>query len=407
MWRVLVVAVLVLVACGDGDNSVPPVGRVPLRSPYAPGTSGVRSSTPSLAADGDSGALLVWTERRADSSYALMTTRWQPNNWTQPQVITTGRDLFVNWADLPSILRLPDGSLAAHWLQREGSAKYAYGIRIARSEDSGATWSLPVTPHTDGLPAEHGFVSLWAADSGSVGAVWLDGRKTAMKDSTEETQLRTARIRPDGSLADEQTLDSRICDCCQTATAMTRRGRVIVYRDRSPDEVRDIGIVRQVNGRWTAPALVHADGWVINGCPVNGPAVAARGDTVAVAWFTRAQDTSRVLVAQSVDAGASFGPPVRVDKGDPMGRVALVLDDAGRPIVSWLERTSAVGGLVLVRRIAADGRRSDVREIALSGTDRVAGFPRMVLARDSLLVAWLSKGLQGSDGVLVKTVPVR
>lgn len=408
MRRLFVAAALVLIACGsDGDESVPPVGRVPLRSPYAPGTSGGRSSTPSLAADGDSGVLLVWTEHRADSSYALMTNRWQPNDWTQPQVITTGRDLFVNWADLPSVLRLPDGSLAAHWLQREGSAKYAYGIRIARSADSGATWSAPVTPHTDGLPAEHGFVSLWAADSGSIGAVWLDGRKTAMKDSTEETQLRTARIRPDGSLADERTIDSRICDCCQTATAMTSRGRVIVYRDRSPDEVRDVGIVRQVNGQWTTPALVHADGWVINGCPVNGPAVAARGDTVAVAWFTRARDTSRVLVAQSTDAGASFSPPVRVDKGDPMGRVALVLDDAGLPIVSWLERTSDIGGLVLVRRISSDGRISAVREVSIIGTDRTAGFPRMVLARDSLLFAWMSKGLRGTDGVLVKTVPIR
>lgn len=400
-----------VVACGAGDPAaadlVPPVGRVPLRSPYAPDTPGLRSSTPVLAADGDSGVLLVWTEHRADSSYALMTNRWQPNDWTQPRVITTGRDLFVNWADLPSIVRLPDGTLAAHWLQREGSAKYAYGIRVARSADSGLTWSAPVTPHTDGLPAEHGFVSLWAADSGSVGAVWLDGRKMAMKDSTEETMLRTARIRPDGTLADEAVLDARICDCCQTATAATRQGRVIVYRDRSPEDVRDIGIVRQVNGQWTTPALVHADGWVINGCPVNGPAVATRGDTVAVAWFTRARDTAQVLVALSRDAGATFEPPVRVDEGDPLGRVAVVVDDRGYPVVSWLERQSASGALVLVRRVGVDGRRSAVREVAIAGADRAAGFPRMILARDSLLFAWVSKGLQGGQGVLVKTVPVR
>jgi hypothetical protein len=64
---------------------------------------------------------------------------------------------------------------------------------------------------------------------------------------------------------------------------------------------------------------LHADGWKIDYCPVNGPAAGAIGDTVAVAWFTGAQDTSRVRVAFSTDAGATFSAPVRADDGLPAG----------------------------------------------------------------------------------------
>ncbi len=64
---------------------------------------------------------------------------------------------------------------------------------------------------------------------------------------------------------------------------MTARGPVVAYRDRSVDEVRDIAVVRRVNGTWTTPAVVHDDHWQIAACPVNGPALASRGDTVVIA----------------------------------------------------------------------------------------------------------------------------
>jgi hypothetical protein len=35
--------------------------------------------------------------------------------------------------------------------------------------------------------------------------------------------------------------------------------------------------VRQVKGGWTRPRVVHADGWKIDACPVNGPAAASDG----------------------------------------------------------------------------------------------------------------------------------
>jgi hypothetical protein len=351
----------------------------------APPASG--SNTPHLAVAADGRLLLSWTQRNADSSVAIRMASWDGTRWDSTRTIAERRPFFVNWADFPMITTLGNGDLAAHWLEREASGKYAYGIRVVRSRDAGASWSAPVTPHTDALPAEHGFVSLWSEGTDRLGLVWLDGRKSAMPDSVREMTIRTANITPDGALEQEALLDARSCDCCQTGTAMARSGRVIVYRDRSPDEIRDIVIVRQAGGQWSAPTRVHADEWHYPGCPVNGPSVAAAGDTVVVAWYTAAHDTARVLLARSTDGGATFAPPVRVDDGNPIGRVAVVLDAAAEPVVVWLEQRTPDEADVLARRISGGERGAPVL-IARTAKARQSGFPRLVRRGDDLIAAW-------------------
>ena len=83
-----------------------------------------------------------------------------------------------------------------------------------------------------------------------------------------------------GVAENEEELDARVCDCCQTAAVATQRGLLVAYRDRGPDEVRDISVVRFESGRWTEPHPLHSDGWKIAGCPVNGPAMDATSDHV-------------------------------------------------------------------------------------------------------------------------------
>lgn len=353
-----------------------------------------RASTPNLVTDAAGQGYLTFTEQVDSATSALRFARWSSGQWGEAQDIVRKRDLFVNWADFPSLVTLDNGDLAAHWLEREGTDTYAYGVRVARSEDGGASWSAGVAPHTDGLLAEHGFVSLWAAGGDGVGAVWLDGRKTAMPDSAREMTLRTTVLSRSGTAVPEQLLDARICDCCQTASAATRTGRVVVYRDRSMEEIRDIAIVREQAGEWSAPALVHADNWHFEACPVNGPSVAAVGDTVAVAWFTGAQDTARVRLAISTDGGATFGAPIRIDDGEPLGRVTVLLDPEARPVVLWMERVSADSSEVRVRRVALNGEASGHTLVSTVSASRRSGFPRMVRAGDTLLFAWTVAGAE-------------
>ena len=357
--------------------------------------AGPNSGEPNLAVDGAGRVHLSWLERNADSSVSLRLAVRDNGQWSTPVTVTTGRDLFVNWADFPSVFVAPSGRIVMHWLQRQPGGKYSYGVRVSQSTDGGASWSDPKQLHDDHGAGEHGFVSFFAADGDSVEAVWLDGRATGGEGHEGHhgsMQLGNGRIAADGGITPSVMIDDRICDCCQTSAAVTMRGPVVVYRDRSAEEIRDIAIVRRVNGKWTEPTRVHADDWHIEGCPVNGPSVVADGDNVAVAWFTGARDTAKVNIAFSKDAGATFSAPVRVDDGQPAGRVDVEFDGDGRAMVTWLERVGEEGAEVRLRAIAPDGVRGDAMVVANSAAARSSGFPRVVRSGDELIFAWTQPG---------------
>jgi hypothetical protein len=354
-------------------------------SPAAPG-----SGQPNLAASPDGKMYLSWIERVGEGRHALKFAVRQGAGWSAARTVAEGANWFVNWADFPSLVALADGSLAAHWLQKSGAGTYAYDVMIARSFDGGKTWGKPTSPHRDGTETEHGFVSLFAGPKNQLAAVWLDGREMSGHEAGHgqgKMTLRYATLSRVGAPGDEAVIDAKVCECCQTSAAMTARGPVVVYRDRSDAEVRDISIVRRRGGKWGEPRAVAKDGWQINGCPVNGPAVAAAGERVAVAWFTAADKTPRVRLAFSDDAGETFGEPVTVDDGQPVGRVDVLLLADGGAMVSWLEKTEG-GGAVRVRRVSRGGQASPSVTVAPSGTARSNGFPQMIRSGGKLVFAW-------------------
>ncbi len=365
-----------------------------LPSPAATG-----SGQSNLMTDARGRVYLSWIERLSKGRAALRFAVREGKAWSMARTIAEGEDWFVNWADFPSIMALPDGSLAAHWLVKSGPATYAYDVRIARSFDGGKSWSAPITPHRDRTKTEHGFVSMFPAAGGGLGTVWLDGRETKADghggdhDSGGHGQmtLRYATIRGNSKtfkIENETLVDARVCECCQTSAALTSEGPVVVYRDRTNEEIRDISIVRLRKGRWTQPQTIHADNWRIDGCPVNGPSVAASARRVAVAWFTMGDKNSpRVRLVFSEDAGATFSTPIEIDDGDPVGRVAVMMLEDGSALVSWIERTKA-GAEVRARRVRADGTRADSITVAPSGAARSSGFPRMARVRDKIIFSW-------------------
>lgn len=394
-------AVLTVIGCagGDGAEGADRGARPELAALDTLATpAGPFSGEPNLVTGAD-GVYLSWLER-SDAGHALRFARWEGEGWSEPGMVMDRDDLFVNWADFPAMTVLDDGTLAAHWLEKSGPGTYSYDVRMALSSDRGRSWSEDVIPHRDGIEAEHGFVALFPVD-GEVGVTWLDGRETV---AGKPMTLRFTTVAPDGELGPGVLLDASTCDCCQTGMAMTSDGPIVAYRDRTADEVRDIAVVRRVNGEWTEPQIVHDDGWVIPGCPVNGPSIAAEDHRVAVAWFTgaplsadaernairEAGERGRVLAAFSDDGGASFGEPVRVDDGEAMGRVHLALLDDGSALVTWLERVEGAAE-VRVRHVDPTGVGSAT---SITGTDaqRASGFPRMARSEDRIFFAWTEPG---------------
>src|SRR6185436_19389464 len=131
-----------------------------------------------------------------------------------------------------------------------------------------------------------------------LGAIWLDGRNMP-DEETGNMALMFTTISSAGVLGPEAVIDNRTCECCQTAMAATPDGFIAAYRDRSDKEIRDISIARFTGGKWSAPETLSKDGWEIDGCPVNGPAVSSGGKNVAVAWFTAPDDKPQVNLMMS------------------------------------------------------------------------------------------------------------
>jgi hypothetical protein len=384
------VVALALLACASETRVQPAIEA--LTAMDAP--AGPHSGEPNLALDDQGRVHLSWLERDGDSTALKLAIR-DGGAWSAPITVTSRSDLFVNWADFPSVYVSPSSRLVMHWLQRRSGGKYSYDVMTRLSSDGGTTWTEPRILHDDNVSAEHGFVSFFAAGGDSVEAVWLDGRATAgggHDGHHGSMQLGNGRIAPDGGVSPSVMLDQKICDCCQTSAAMTARGPVVVYRDRSDQEIRDIAVVRRVDGQWTEPTRVHADNWHIEGCPVNGPSVIADGNNVAVAWFTGARDTARVNVAFSNDAGMSFSAPVRVDDGNPAGRVDVEFDALGRALVTWLERVGEEGAEVRLKAVSTAGQATPHVVIANSSAARTSGFPRMVRYGNELVLAWTIPG---------------
>jgi hypothetical protein len=405
-------SLMLVTGCAMPDAGTPAfsLGQVEFTAPAG-------SGEPNLYAAPDGRVVMSWLEKTGDGRHALKVAVRSGGHWGEPRTVAESDAFFANWADFPSVLELPDGSWAVHWLQKTAGSKYAYHVQVAISTDKGATWSKPVTPHRDLSPTEHGFVSMVPWGDG-VGLIWLDGRAmvgqgaaapgAAGGGSDHEMPrgamtVRFTTIGAGGSLGDEVLLDDRTCECCQTALASTRRGLVAAYRDRSEAEIRNIAITRLVNGQWTEPRHVADDNWHYPGCPVNGPSLSSAGDTVAIAWFTAPEQQPRVFAAFSTDGGATWSAPVRVDDGQPLGRVDIELLSDGSALVLWVETTARAE--VRARRVRRDGQVDASWLVAETSDARASGFPRMARAGEEIVFSWTLVGETG--GVRVAAARAR
>lgn len=352
-----------------------------LQNPAEPG-----ASLPFLSLGKDA-LLLAWVQKENDSLSIMRYAQFSGSTWSSPREIARGHDWFVNWADFPMIAQNASGITLAHFLAKSADATYAYDIHTTLSNGDGVFNSNDFVLNTDSTQTEHGFVTMLPASDSSFFITWLDGRNTVEDADVQAMNLRAGWLTNDGLKFDEDLLDHKTCDCCQTGAAFTTNGPVVVYRDRTDDEIRDISIVRKVAGKWTDPVTVYADNWKINGCPVNGPKVAASGNLLSVAWFTAAEGVPKVQIAFSEDAGQTFQLPTTVNTGAPIGRVGLVMDSTGRSIVSWMESNDGIVE-IKVMAVNSNGHRSSAITVAQSNASRATGFPQIALTQDKLMIAW-------------------
>lgn len=372
---------------------------------------------PQLSPDGD-GFILSWLRAYGETGErAFEFTRWQGGQWDSVRLVTRKDSMFTHPTELPSITRLASGDLAAVWqewaFRSTSGDPWQYEVRVQFSSDDGFSWGPALVPHPGSvLGGEHEFTSTWAADDGTLGLVWIDPRRQRVTprgdagggfDYTGAMMLMSATIGRNGLSGPELVVDSVVCECCPTTVAVTPSGPIAAYRDkRVPDSVafgdlryeldvvRDIALARLVTSAdgvsgWMSGEPITDDGWVFNGCPNNGPALDARGERVALAWWTGEGGDPRVQAKLSTDGGRTFGPAVRVSEDFAAGQVSVGLLNGGA-VVAWLEADT-----VFARAVDEQGRLG--AKVALGASPGRPRLPRMIaVPPDGIVMGWNASG---------------
>ena len=337
----------------------------------------------------DGSLSLSWISSKEENKATLNYSQYKEGRWIKPQVIASGSDWFVNWADFPAHSINQDLIITSH-LKKSASGTYTYDVVLNLQKLSGEKIRENFLLNTDGVKAEHGFVSIIANNKKGFFITWLDGRNTIEKKLDGDHKpmtIRFAEITDKGDVIKESELDASTCDCCQTSIAITNDGPIVVYRDRSEKEVRDIYSVKNINGTWEKPNVVHDDEWIIKGCPVNGPKVAVNSKNLAVAWFTVYNDHPLVNVSFSKNNGNSFGTPIKINDHDAIGRVDVEFLNDKEVIVSYME-VDDIGTYLKIKKVSFDGKISQPITISKIDGGRNTGVPQLEIIDSEIFIVW-------------------
>lgn len=300
------------------------------------------------------------------------------------------------------------------------------GIKLARSRDGGRTFGAALVLQTPGAAGERGWHALTVDATGTAHVIWLDHRglaeartsdaaaraKPAAAPATtppataaqpqhgsgdhdgvamaQKSRLYYARVGETATV--ESALVAGVCYCCKTALAPTSRGVVAAWRHVYAGNMRDIAFTTIGAAPTEQPTRVSADGWAINGCPDDGPAMAVgAGDRVHIVWPTvipGAEPIGAVFYSAMTD-GAKFGPRQRVPTlGAPKPSHPQVIDVNGRIVVAWDESREGLrrAGYVTGERGADGAVRFGTPQHLVSG-DAPTSYPVLAVAGPDVVVA--------------------
>ena len=346
------------------------------------------NAQPSLVSN-DGSLALTWISSNEDEKATLNFSQLKDGEWTNSQEVATGSDWFVNWADFPTHA-ISGNLILTSYLEKSASGNYTYDVILSLQKLSGEKIIEDFVLNTDGIEAEHGFVSIVAKNNEGFYVTWLDGRNTVENDQDgnhKPMTIRFAEITNSGDVINEIELDSSACDCCQTSITYSDKGPIVVYRDRSEKEVRDIYVTRNVNDIWETPIPVHNDGWVIYGCPVNGPKVVSNSNNIAVSWFTVIDGKPRVNLSFSESYGDSFGDPIKINDYDAIGRVDVAFLNDQEVLVSYMEGDYD-STYLRIKKVSIDGKVSEPITISKIDGGRNTGVPQLEILNNEVFLVW-------------------
>ena len=267
----------------------------------------------------------------------------------QPRIIDTGNDtIAAEGESRPKIVFGPRPWAVITYTQPLAKP-YTGEIRMLRSEDGGANFSLPYTVHQDRQIITHRFDSAAFDAEGTLHTLWIDKRdgealKAAKADKGAKRELayRGAAIYrneskdggktfgPDLKLADHS------CECCRIALAPDPAGGLVaMWRHVFEPNERDHAFSR-VGQAPAQQVLMRAtyDRWALDACPHHGPGLApAKNGGYHAVWFGEKAGKAAARYSLLDAKGQPKGSPVELP--DARAEHADVRSAGNNVVISW------------------------------------------------------------------------
>jgi len=398
--KILVPVALLLGACT----------RLEYRPPVILDVPGRINAHVTLASDGDRVAA-AWAAAgdRGTDVYVAVSADGGRTFGNPVRVNDLEGDVTANGEQPPRVL-MQGRAVDVLWVSKRGGAS---AIRAASSTDGGVTFGAARTITPAGLAGARGWESAALGDDGAVHAVWLDGRNSEHAEHAAHLEHLSHLEHPmrqdiyhavwHGAAAPLETLvAANVCFCCKTAVVSRGRDVYVAWRHLFPGGVRDIAVAHSsdVGATFSAPVRVSADGWTLDACPDNGPALALdASDRLRVVWPTLVQDPGgpriAIFEASSRDGGATFTQRTRVDGANAAAshpRVASAT--SGRCAIVW--DALAQGE----RRVLIRTGESPAQVLSAAPA---SSYPSVAPSGDGFVVAWTE---QRGDRSVIRLVRV-
>lgn len=430
MKRAALLCAALGIGCGGTQpNEAPPAAASPVAidSSTTLSVEGRSSATPSVASAGSLVAVAWGASASGKADVVVAVSRDSGRTFAAPVYVDASGTARLGGEFPPRVAvrpaasgRIDEAQITVLWTAHSADLT---SIRIAQSRDGGRTFSAARELQRNGAPGARGWPSLAVDTSGAAHAVWLDHRGLAAAGGQShhhgaaspaavdgvaaalKSGLYYASL--DGAAPAEREVAPGVCYCCKTAFAAGPDGALFsAWRHVYPGNLRDIAFaVSRDSGRsFSAPARVSEDGWRIDGCPDDGPAMVVDAGGVAhIAWPSVVQGakTRGAIFYASTRDGVTFTPRVEVPSLGSVkpSHAQIAIDAEGRMAVAWDEhldgrRVTAVRAL----RRDAEGRVTFGAVLSLASSD-AAYYPALAAIDGGFIAVWTDAGDSSSIGV--------
>lgn len=430
--------------------------------------AGRANATPSIVADGRFVAV-AWGATSADgkADVFVATSRNGGLTFGSPVQVNADAGEARLGGELPPRVAIfktasyggPD--VAVLWTARGSSTS----IKIARSPNGGRTFEAPITLHPPNTPGDRGWPALTLDTKGIAHAIWLDHRAMANANTghhhtaaagvaagspatTSAAAAMSSAPRDPVAMAQrsglyyasvaiepvavgapavvDREVAKGVCYCCKTSLVAGSDGALFAaWRQVYPGSLRDIAfsVSRDGGKTFAAPTPISRDGWAIDACPDDGPAmVVDANQTVHIVWPTVVDATGSdprgaLFYTSTRDGGRTFASRTRIPTlgSAKASHPQIAIDHAGRLFVAWDELINGKR-VAAVREIKPDANATASASAGANAgapvfgpemtltSDAPGSYPVLASTSDSLLAAWTTPAAAGGTSTSTITV---